>query len=313
MTGVAFPALSRIQHDAKRLARSFLRGYSLLISSTIPITITCALFAEEIVRVVLGAKWMEAAPIFRLLAPVAVVFAVANPFSWLVMSTGRVGRALSISRGDNAAGNRGDRTWFELWTQRSRPGVLVGYDVAGDSDSGLVQTWHRNHLGGSLGSHQTTVSVRFARRCGGLAREAHARWRVATNALSNGGAWSCFRHLRLGSSDCHETETRVHGRAVPAIATAPAETGRNRGTGREVAVIVTKRKMERYREALDQECSAISRWQQTCSCRSAGLVVRDLLIAVHCDKQPSVSSNPGEGGTLAGLRKVSCRLLFAAE
>jgi hypothetical protein len=33
----------------------------------------------------------------------------------------------------------------------------------------------------------------------------------------------------------------------------------------------------------------------------------------HWDKQPSVSSDPGEGGTLAGLRKVSCRLLFAAE
>jgi PST family polysaccharide transporter len=97
VTGVAFPALSRIQHDAKRLARSFLRGFSLLISSTIPITITCALFAEEIVRVVLGAKWMGAAPIFRLLAPVALVFAVANPLSWLVMSTGRAGRALSIS------------------------------------------------------------------------------------------------------------------------------------------------------------------------------------------------------------------------
>jgi O-antigen/teichoic acid export membrane protein len=97
VTGVALPALSRIQHDTERLARSFLRGFSLLISSTIPITITCALFAEEIVRIVLGPKWMEATPIFRLLAPVALVFAVANPLSWLVMSTGRMARALSIS------------------------------------------------------------------------------------------------------------------------------------------------------------------------------------------------------------------------
>jgi len=94
---IAFPALSRIQHDAERLARSFLRGYSLLISSTIPIVIISALFAEELVRLVLGAKWMAAAPIFRLLAPVALVFAVANPLSWLVFSTGRAGRALSMS------------------------------------------------------------------------------------------------------------------------------------------------------------------------------------------------------------------------
>jgi len=86
VTGVAFPALSRIQHDAKRLARSFLRGFSLLISTTIPITISCALFAEEIVRVVLGAKWMEAAPIFRLLSreAIALAFPILKISRWLL-------------------------------------------------------------------------------------------------------------------------------------------------------------------------------------------------------------------------------------
>lgn len=69
----------------------------MLVSLTVPVAISCALFSDEIVRVVLGPKWMEAAPIFRLLAPVAVVFAVANPLSWLLMSTGRMGRALAIS------------------------------------------------------------------------------------------------------------------------------------------------------------------------------------------------------------------------
>jgi O-antigen/teichoic acid export membrane protein len=97
VSGVAFPALSRMQHDSQRFIRSFLMSYSLLISFTVPITITCALFADEIVRIVLGAKWMEAAPIFRLLAPVALVLAVVNPLSWLVSSLGRMGRALSIS------------------------------------------------------------------------------------------------------------------------------------------------------------------------------------------------------------------------
>jgi PST family polysaccharide transporter len=126
VTGVAFPALSRIQHDAKRLAKSFLRGFSLLISATIPITITCALFAEEIVRVVLGAKWMEAAPIFRLLAPVAVVFAVANPFSWLVMSTGRIGRALSISTATTPLVILG----IVLGLSHGPKGVALGYSSA---------------------------------------------------------------------------------------------------------------------------------------------------------------------------------------
>jgi PST family polysaccharide transporter len=124
--GVAFPALARVQHDAKRLARSFLRGFSLLISATIPITITCALFAEEIVRFVLGPKWMAAAPIFRLLAPVAVVFAVANPLSWLVVSTGRIGRSLSMSAAMTPLVILG----IVLGLSRGPIGVAFGYSLA---------------------------------------------------------------------------------------------------------------------------------------------------------------------------------------
>jgi PST family polysaccharide transporter len=97
LSGVALSGLSAIQHDADRLSRSFLRAYSLLLSMTLPIAITCPLFAEEIIQIVLGPKWMEVVPIFRLLAPTSLVFAMANPLSWLVTSTGRAGRAVSIT------------------------------------------------------------------------------------------------------------------------------------------------------------------------------------------------------------------------
>ena len=123
---VAFPALSRIQHDAGRLAQSFLRGYSLLLSLTIPVSVTCALFAEEIVRIALGAKWIEAVPIFRLLAPVAVVFAVANPLSWLVLSTGRVGRALSMTTAMTPLVGLG----VVLGLSHGPKGVAFGYSLA---------------------------------------------------------------------------------------------------------------------------------------------------------------------------------------
>jgi PST family polysaccharide transporter len=93
---VAFPALSRMQHDAKRFSNSFLRAYSMLISLTVPVAIVCALFAEEIIAIVLGPKWMAAAPIFRALSPLAVVFTMGNPLSWLITSTGRIGRALAV-------------------------------------------------------------------------------------------------------------------------------------------------------------------------------------------------------------------------
>jgi PST family polysaccharide transporter len=94
---VAFPALSQIQHDAERLCRSFLRGYAILLSLTVPVIIVSAIFAEEIVRVLLGAKWIEAAPLLRLLMPMVLGFALINPFGWFLMATGRAVRSLNIS------------------------------------------------------------------------------------------------------------------------------------------------------------------------------------------------------------------------
>jgi PST family polysaccharide transporter len=94
---VAFPALARIQDDSVRLARYFLGGYSLFLAAVIPTTIECALFADDVVMVLLGARWLETATIFRLLTPTILAFAVANPFIWLMLAGGRAGRSLQIS------------------------------------------------------------------------------------------------------------------------------------------------------------------------------------------------------------------------
>jgi O-antigen/teichoic acid export membrane protein len=94
--GVAFAALSRLQNDPSRFKSYFLRGYSAVLSMTIPITIFCALFSEDIVLVVLGSKWMDAAPIFRLLAPTILIFGIINPLSWLLLSIGLQARSLKL-------------------------------------------------------------------------------------------------------------------------------------------------------------------------------------------------------------------------
>jgi len=93
---VAFSALSRIQDDPIRLRHYFLKGYSLVLAVTLPITVAAALFAEDMTFVFLGSKWMVAAPIFRLLAPTILVFAIANPLGWLMSSLGLVGRNLKM-------------------------------------------------------------------------------------------------------------------------------------------------------------------------------------------------------------------------
>jgi len=94
---VAFSALSRVQDDAMRLRAYFLKGYSLILGLTLPITILCTLFAREMILVVLGAKWAAAVPIFRYLSPTILTFAMINPFAWLLFATGRVGRSLKIA------------------------------------------------------------------------------------------------------------------------------------------------------------------------------------------------------------------------
>jgi PST family polysaccharide transporter len=94
---VAFAALSRLQAEPERLKRYFLKGYSLVVALTLPITISCALFSDDLVLVLLGPKWASAAPIFRLLAPTILVFAIANPLGWLLNSLGLVERGLKIA------------------------------------------------------------------------------------------------------------------------------------------------------------------------------------------------------------------------
>lgn len=95
--GIAFSALSNIQDDPIRQRRYFLKGYSLILAFTLPITIASALFADDIIDILLGSKWKAVVPIFRLLAPTIVIFALINPFGWFLLSTGRAGRNLKIA------------------------------------------------------------------------------------------------------------------------------------------------------------------------------------------------------------------------
>ena len=94
---VALSALSRVKDDASRLRSYFLKAYSLVVSVTLPITIACILFADDLIFIVLGPKWSGAAPIFRSLAPTILIFALINPMWWLLVSKGLVGRSLRIA------------------------------------------------------------------------------------------------------------------------------------------------------------------------------------------------------------------------
>jgi len=94
---VAFPALSRLQDDPVRLRRYFLSIYAFFLAVALPITVVCAFFAEDVVLVLLGPKWHATVPIFRLLAPTILVFALINPLGWLMFATAQMKRSLKIA------------------------------------------------------------------------------------------------------------------------------------------------------------------------------------------------------------------------
>jgi PST family polysaccharide transporter len=94
---VAFSALSRLQDDPIRFRSYFLKGFSLILGLTLPITIACAFFADDVVLVLLGPKWRDAAAIVRLLAPTIAIFAIINPLGWLVFALGWVSRGLKVA------------------------------------------------------------------------------------------------------------------------------------------------------------------------------------------------------------------------
>jgi PST family polysaccharide transporter len=97
IAAVAFPALSRLQNDPQRFKDYFLKGYGLFISLVLPITVWCGLFADDVIRVMLGPKWHEAAVILRWLSPTIACLGLIQPFSWLILAMGKAGRSFGIS------------------------------------------------------------------------------------------------------------------------------------------------------------------------------------------------------------------------
>ena len=56
-----------------------------------------ALFPDDIIILVLGQKWIDVIPIFRLLAPTILIFGITNPLALLMLSLGLHTRSLRIA------------------------------------------------------------------------------------------------------------------------------------------------------------------------------------------------------------------------
>ena len=89
VTAVAIAPMSRLQSDWPRLRRYFLAGYSVVISCILPIVATCAVYADEIIEVLLGRQWLAAVGVFRWLSLAGVFVGLLNPQGMLLLAMGR--------------------------------------------------------------------------------------------------------------------------------------------------------------------------------------------------------------------------------
>ncbi len=65
---VLFPAMSKVQHDPRRLSLAYLRGTALLSLVMLPAGVVLWVLGPDLIRVLFGERWMPMAPAFQLLA-----------------------------------------------------------------------------------------------------------------------------------------------------------------------------------------------------------------------------------------------------
>lgn len=93
---VLVPAFSRIQSDAERFARYYLRAANLIMWIIAPTFAVLFVAAQPVVLLVLGHQWRQAAPVFQIL----VISALGQPLTqltiWSLVSRGQSQRLLKF-------------------------------------------------------------------------------------------------------------------------------------------------------------------------------------------------------------------------
>ena len=93
---VAVPAFSRIQNDPERFARYYLRSVNLVIWISAPVFGFLFVAAKPVIILVLGSKWVEAAPVFKILVISALGQLLLDSTIWLFISRGQSARLLKL-------------------------------------------------------------------------------------------------------------------------------------------------------------------------------------------------------------------------
>jgi O-antigen/teichoic acid export membrane protein len=95
--GVSLPAYAELQDSPGRLQRAYLRVLAVVALVAVPIGIGIVAYADELVRLLLGARWSDAVPILRALAVFGLLRTLAATVTPLLEGTGRSRRQAAIA------------------------------------------------------------------------------------------------------------------------------------------------------------------------------------------------------------------------
>lgn len=89
---VMLPALSRLIDEPARYRRAFLLTLRAITLISIPGILAATLCSEQLIPLLLGSRWANAAPIFFWLGLAGLVQPIMSPCGWLFQSSGRADR-----------------------------------------------------------------------------------------------------------------------------------------------------------------------------------------------------------------------------
>jgi O-antigen/teichoic acid export membrane protein len=89
ITQVVLPIMSKAQADEAVLKRVYLHTLRMTASVNFPIYVLLAAFAPEVVFLLLGEQWVNAIPLMRIFAILALLRSIGNPIGSLLMAKGR--------------------------------------------------------------------------------------------------------------------------------------------------------------------------------------------------------------------------------
>lgn len=99
---VTQPGLSMLQTEAERFRRFYRKALTLVCVATMPLSLFVAVYAPEITRVLLGRKWLDAAPILMIISYGTFIKQAVGSAAWVLLTRGHSKTYLALTLAQNA-------------------------------------------------------------------------------------------------------------------------------------------------------------------------------------------------------------------